>query len=331
MLPTCSIIICTKDRPRDLELTLSSLRSQTHPPDSLIVIDDSKDEKTCTLLQTHSFSKKIYTQYLHSLSAHSGLPAARNVGIQALPEGTDIVIFIDDDVILEKDYIQNLCEEFSKNPDLYGATGYITNGNSNRSFVVKVILTFMGLVNPVLIPSTLYNPTVTKTAEAMMPLFQKNGKTSVSAQWLSGCNMAYRVSVFSEGFRFDEKLIRYALGEDMIFSHMLHLQGKELALVYSAKIQHRCSSVGRLSSRKALVMKLGYRRYAQILFNGRSFLGSGYFGLFLIEVFIASFILSLKYRMDLSYFRETILAFKEVRPLIRELESGSLESLNNLL
>jgi glycosyltransferase involved in cell wall biosynthesis len=331
MLPSCSVIICTKDRPRDLDLTLNSLLTQTHPPDFLIVVDDGKDEDTQELLKSHSLTRVVTTLYLRSLLPHTGLPSARNDGIRHLPANAEIVLFLDDDVTLENEYVYNLCKFFARNPQLSGVSGYITNGYNNRSFPEKMLLALIGLVNPVLVPAALFTPCVTHTAEAMGPLFRKGGKTHVPAQWLCGCNMAYRAAVFSEGWRFDEKLVRYALGEDLIFSHILHLHGKKLALVYNTKIQHRKSPVGRLPSGSALVMKQGYRRYAQMVFTGRSRLESCYFALFIIELFAASILLSLRYRKNLSYFWETVQSFRTVRPLLTDIESGSLETLNKLL
>ena len=192
---------------------------------------------------------------------------------------------------LDNGYIHNICEVLNDNPDLSGISGLITNEYSDRFHPKKLFLAFVGLVNPVLVPATFFIPRVTRPAEAMGPLFLKSGASRVPAQWLSGCNMAYRTTIFSEGWRFDEQLTRYALGEDLIFSHMLYERGKKLALVYNARLMHRTSPVGRLPSHSALMMRFGYRRYAQTLFSGKSNLRSWYYHIFVAEFMAASFIL----------------------------------------
>jgi GT2 family glycosyltransferase len=331
MLSQCAVIICTKNRPFDLERTLFSLANQSQLPGSLIVVDDSTDNKTRDILDSHPIAALVATSYIHPEHSHAGLPAARNTGIRNLPKETEIVLFLDDDVTLEKEYLHSLCEVFESYSDLSGVSGFITNGYSDRSSPQKIFLAFAGIVNPVLVPSTLFMPRVTHTAEAMGPLFRKSGRSCVPAQWLSGCNMAYRIAIFSEGWHFDEKLVGYALGEDMIFSHSLHIRGKNLALVYTARLVHRSSPIGRLPSRSALVMRLGYRRYALMLFYGKSILEEWRFALFVAEFMTAALLLSILYRKNISYFRETVKAFCEVRPLLTDIKNGSLASLNQIL
>jgi GT2 family glycosyltransferase len=73
--------------------------------------------------------------------------------------------------------------------------------------------------------------------------------------------MAYRSSVFKQGAKFDETLVGYALGEDMLFSHKLHLVGKQLCRINTALIEHRCSEENRSDDLKMFIMTLAYRRY----------------------------------------------------------------------
>src|SRR5579872_6041870 len=110
-----SVIIPTKNRPHDLELTVQSLLRQTRWPDELILVDQSSEK---------SFIKPIPIQlrHIHDPSIR-GLTEARNAGM-AIANGS-IWLFLDDDVILEPTFIQELLAAYS--PDVTGVSGIITN------------------------------------------------------------------------------------------------------------------------------------------------------------------------------------------------------------
>jgi GT2 family glycosyltransferase len=110
-----SVIIPTKNRPRDLEATIESLLGQTRLPDELILVDQSPEK---------SFSKPIPIplQYIHDTNI-LGEAEARNVGMD-VAKGT-IWLFLDDDVVLEPDFIHELLAAYL--PDVVGVSGIITN------------------------------------------------------------------------------------------------------------------------------------------------------------------------------------------------------------
>jgi glycosyltransferase involved in cell wall biosynthesis len=111
-----SIIIPTKNRAEDLRQTLYSVAIQTRTPDEIIVVDQSS---------TSSLYKSDLPEtitYIHDPSI-SGLTAARNLAMD-LATG-DIWFFLDDDVILEPQYLEELLRVYS--PEVDGVSGIITN------------------------------------------------------------------------------------------------------------------------------------------------------------------------------------------------------------
>src|SRR5258708_18712487 len=58
-------------------------------------------------------------------SGISGLPAARNGALELVT--TDIVLFLDDDVHLEPDFIERLAATYRQEPSVTGASGIVTN------------------------------------------------------------------------------------------------------------------------------------------------------------------------------------------------------------
>jgi glycosyltransferase involved in cell wall biosynthesis len=112
---TVSVIIPTKNRTADLERTIETLLQQTVQPLELIIVDQSA-EPTLTRKIT------IPTVCIHDPTL-SGLTAARNTSM-GVAQG-DIWLFLDDDVLLEPDFIEKILEAYD--PNVTGVSGIITN------------------------------------------------------------------------------------------------------------------------------------------------------------------------------------------------------------
>ena len=110
-----SVIIPTKNRRTDLEETIRTLLAQTRMADELIIVDQSQTE---SLLQTSPLSLKyIYNPEI------TGASQARNEGMKQATG--DIWLFLDDDVVLEPDFIKQLVTAYT--PGVTGVSGIITN------------------------------------------------------------------------------------------------------------------------------------------------------------------------------------------------------------
>lgn len=326
--PVLSIIICTKNRRNDLAITLQSVFLQSHLPDSILIIDDSVMQDTEDLIRECSATVPIRLVYIRSDKPHSGLPAARNTGIRNLPAATGIVLFLDDDVTLEKTYIESMLAVFGTHPEITGCTGHVTNDYSTRPAYEKFLLWIIGTINPVLVPASLVHPSITWTGEAVSPLFPKPERTYTWAEWLSGSNMAYRGTVFSDGHFFDEHLTRYALGEDLLFSHLLFREGKILSLVYTARLVHRVSPGDRIPPLSRFVMTIGYRRYILKKIFGQTHRVDFAFPLFVVQFISAAFILSLKQSRNLRYWKEALKGYRAASRLIHTGTDSDLEKIN---
>jgi hypothetical protein len=114
MRPDLSVIICTHNpRPQYLQRTLSALQRQTLPFGSweLIVIDNaSTPELEGTYdLSWHPNSRMIREPQL-------GLTPARLRGISE--SGADLLLFVDDDNVLDPDYLASTIRLMTENPHL---------------------------------------------------------------------------------------------------------------------------------------------------------------------------------------------------------------------
>jgi GT2 family glycosyltransferase len=326
-----SVVICTKKRSADLVMTLDSVFSQSILPDCLVIIDDGIAEDTRTILKRYDIVPGVRVIYIHPEKESSGVPEARNRGIRAMPDLTGIILFLDDDVTLEETYLETIRDLFLKNPDLCGASGFIKNVYHNRPLPVKVLLLAAGFILPSLVPVSLSGPRLTRTAEALYPLFRKIHTDAVPAQWLSGCNMAYRSTVFNEGFMFDEHLIGYAQGEDMLFSHRLYKDKRRLLLSYNAHVLHRISTESRIPPFPRLVMIFGYRNYEISRFVHYRVSGSFWYTVFVMQYILSSVIISLKNKKGLAPVKEVIRAYGMTREFEQEIRAGNPERFNDFL
>jgi GT2 family glycosyltransferase len=115
IVPRVSVIIPTKNRATDLAKTIDSLLLQTILPAELILVDQSSEKAFQNLLP-------IPLKYIHAPGL-GGAAEARNV---AMDKATgDIWLFLDDDVVLESTFIEQLLNAYQVG--VAGVSGVVTN------------------------------------------------------------------------------------------------------------------------------------------------------------------------------------------------------------
>ena len=111
-----SVVICTRDRPGQLEGCLTSLFETSPPPFEVIVVDnDPWHPETRSLV--NSFERVRYVA-----EPRPGLSRARNAGLRAA--SGDVVAFTDDDTAVHPKWIQGLLAGFDE-PDVMCVTGLV--------------------------------------------------------------------------------------------------------------------------------------------------------------------------------------------------------------
>ncbi len=114
-------------RPNALLNLLNSVKLQELYPNEILIIDGSTTNETYEILNVNIFENLSY--YLVS-NEQRGLTKQRNFGISKVSEATEIICFLDDDTILDKDYFKNLISTYTLYPDALGVGGYIKNETS---------------------------------------------------------------------------------------------------------------------------------------------------------------------------------------------------------
>jgi glycosyltransferase involved in cell wall biosynthesis len=111
--PTCSVVVCTRDRPEQLGRCLAALSRQTHSPFDVLVVDNAPSDG-----RTREVAARWGVGYL--LEPEAGLSRARNRGAREC--SGDIVAYIDDDAVAEPGWLAALAAEFA-DPSVGVVTG----------------------------------------------------------------------------------------------------------------------------------------------------------------------------------------------------------------
>ena len=120
-----SAVIPTRSRPHDLAKAVKSIMCQTTPPSELIIIDQSPDNSSKAKVES-LMSGGVCISLTYILDQNiGGLVEAKHVG--ACTAKGDIVCFLEDDVVLESKFLEEIVRGFETHPDMLGCCGVITN------------------------------------------------------------------------------------------------------------------------------------------------------------------------------------------------------------
>lgn len=123
-----SVIIPTYKRDKELVNIIRSVLEQKFQGFELIVVDQTIQHNP----ETMSYLKNLEdSRFRYFLVTPPSLPAARNFGLKKAHGG--IVIFIDDDVILTKDFTKAHWESYITNPKLVSVAGRIKSASKPLS------------------------------------------------------------------------------------------------------------------------------------------------------------------------------------------------------
>ena len=123
---TTSVIICTRNRLQDVLTFLPTLIKQTEPATELIFVDSSTEPLEAVPAFQELFNSQNFSQtHLVYLHTEPGLTFQRNRGIEQATG--DIIFFFDDDVTLEKNYLETMRQTYEQHADFAGGMGTVTN------------------------------------------------------------------------------------------------------------------------------------------------------------------------------------------------------------
>ena len=118
--PFISVVICTRDRSRQLENCLHFLERQQYPRFEVVVVDNAP---TSDVVRSLVEAKRGEMPFHYVLEARGGLQRARNAGIAAA--SGDIIAFVDDDDEPDSHWLAGLASGFAQGDDIGCVSGMV--------------------------------------------------------------------------------------------------------------------------------------------------------------------------------------------------------------
>jgi glycosyltransferase involved in cell wall biosynthesis len=126
-----SVIIPTYRRQSNLLKCLDSIETQSRQPEEVLIVNGDNNDDLEEFLKVNLKGNLRY----RIIKSPTGLTRQRNAGIKNAH--SDIILFVDDDVILDKDHVKEIVRVFERFPDnIGGVSGNVTvkTGFENRLF-----------------------------------------------------------------------------------------------------------------------------------------------------------------------------------------------------
>jgi len=126
---TVTVIVCTRNRARDLDAGLRSLQRLGEEATELVVVDNAPaDERTREVVETLAHEDE---RFRYVREPRPGLSRARNRG---LAEATgEVVAYTDDDVRVDELWVAGLLRGFARREDVACVTGLVASASLERA------------------------------------------------------------------------------------------------------------------------------------------------------------------------------------------------------
>ena len=217
-----AILISTRNRPAQLEALLESIARLNEQPSQVVISSSGSDisnlvSKYSEMLSVSHVSTELYGQIRQKM-----------LGITALDDSIEWTIFLDDDVLLPRDFLEKLCNviksrNIQSTSHLLGigfkipSTSHLIYGSK-----AKLILSRLFFLNA---------SAPGKVLESGHPVSYLSSKEIIETKWLNGISAWSSQSLPSYGSDYLEA--RYSAFEDVIFSYS---QSKFGQLIYVPEI-----------------------------------------------------------------------------------------------
>jgi len=232
-----TIAICTRNRSTDLQRCILSISRANYAYDAqfteVLIIDEGVTTEN-VLERIHKIlSRAGYKLKYVANPSSPGLVHSRILAVQKA-DG-EVILFLDDDVEIDKDYLVNLVRAYKNNPSVIGIGGInilATRGNY-LSRVYNLIFCYdSGTLGKLSVSG--YNGDIVRWPEQTKPFV---------SEYLSGCNMSFKKQALRD-LEAPPWLRGYSLGEDILVSLIARRSGP-LVVDPTLRVKHYRSAVSR--------------------------------------------------------------------------------------
>ena len=234
-----SVMICTKDREKDVKELLGYLAEQTCCPNQVVIVDASEQD-----LLSENLASTPFPFECCYIRAEPGLTRQRNIGVSNCTG--EFIMILDDDVIIQPNFVEEMLKPMKDDAQSTISTviGRIVNdkswlGNAPLSVRTKHWLRLL-IMNVFLLEKNGSG----YFRYSGMPTYPRDILQSGYVECIPGTCAVYRRRVFDE-LCFDETFY-YPPLEDMDISKRLLNAGHKIYFQASACVWHKKSSRGRL-------------------------------------------------------------------------------------
>jgi glycosyltransferase involved in cell wall biosynthesis len=223
-----STVIPTRNRGKALRATLESLAAQSVQPKQIVIVDASDTRETQTLCEGSIQELQSDITYINART--KGAALQRNEGMVACHH--DLILFMDDDLLFERECIERLYEALQSNPELGGVNAMITN--QKYQMPGKVSLLLYKFLHGVYLPS--YAGKCLGPVVNLLPEDREDLPEVVSVEWLNTTCALYKREALPNP-PFPSFFTGYSLFEDVTVSSIVGRKWK-LANARTARIYH---------------------------------------------------------------------------------------------
>ncbi len=219
-----TFIVATRNRPAEIGRLFESLEAQTVPPVEVVVVDSGTRGWTDA---EYAAVRRVPVRVLRT--DRPSAAGQRNLGLDAVPPGRELIGFVDDDAVLEPDALEAM-GAFWRNagPDVAGAAFNMTNHPAPGLAGLK-----SGRISRAL---GLYGDRPGAVGRSGFQAMIGVVRRDTFVQWLPTGAVVWRAAALA-GRRFDEWFSRYSYLEDVDFSYPLGKRYR-LAVVAAARYRH---------------------------------------------------------------------------------------------
>ena len=240
-----TILIATKDRPKELALLLDSITKSTVLPSRLVIVFAGTDINQIVAEYTSILNIKLIRSEVASQIFQ------KSKGIESLEFENGWVLFLDDDVLIDKKAIEILSNKYIYDDKYskYVGFGLAISGINyrNLNFSSRVFLYIFKLYSSV--PGT-----ITKSGH---PQSYLNQKSNCDVLWLNGISI-WRSDVLQTYVNSD-LVVDYSSYEDVIFSYNMSKRFK-LQFLSDVIVTNQIQTASRITSSRQFVHG-SYMRY----------------------------------------------------------------------
>ncbi len=229
-----SIVVATKDRPRELRRMFDSLLEQTRRPDEVIIVDGSDEPRPVREVTQGPYGFTVRYRRLRPPSASR----QRNAGMAMVDPEATLIGFLDDDSVLTPRAVEKMAAFWdTADMTIAGASFNMANhpeldwGSLKKSWLARAL--------------SFYSSEPGDVTRAGFQTMIGNVRSLRFVRWLPSGAVIWRKEILRR-HRFDEWYDGYSYLEDLDFSYGLG-KSHRLAVVGGADYFHYPAGTGRSS------------------------------------------------------------------------------------